>query len=83
MLTERVKEKLLARFSDMDQTEIIADDGSCSSGSKLTVSFISTTFEGLSRIDRHRLVHEAISIELQQEIHSLTIRVKAPSEVKP
>ncbi len=46
-----------------------------------TARIVSETFSGLSRLDRHRRVHEAIGPELGREIHALTLELKSPEEV--
>lgn len=48
--------------------------------SHFTVEVVSERFSGLSRVDRHRLVNDALSAELASQIHALAIRAKAPGE---
>jgi stress-induced morphogen len=42
---------------------------------------VSAAFSGRSRIERHRLVHEALGSELGREIHALSLELKSPDEV--
>ncbi|MDX1626032.1 MAG: BolA family protein [Wenzhouxiangellaceae bacterium] len=37
-------------------------------------------FEGLSRVARHRRVHDAIGPALGREIHALTMKLRTPDE---
>ena len=48
--------------------------------SHFTVEIVAEAFAGRSRIDRHRLVNEALSRELAGQIHALVIRARAPGE---
>jgi len=48
--------------------------------SHFTVEIVSDRFAGRSRVDRHRLVNEALSAELASQIHALVIRARAPDE---
>lgn len=41
---------------------------------------VSTRFEGVNRIGRHRLVYDCLRDMMQTEIHALTINAVAPSE---
>jgi BolA family transcriptional regulator, general stress-responsive regulator len=44
------------------------------------VKIVSPAFEGLSRIDRARRVHEALGPDLLHSIHALTLTLKTPGE---
>jgi len=48
--------------------------------SHFTVEIVSDRFAGRSRIDRHRMVNDALSAELASQIHALVIRARAPGE---
>ncbi len=41
---------------------------------------VSTAFEGKSRVQRARLVHEALESELKSGVHALTQRLHTPDE---
>ena len=45
------------------------------------VRMISSKFEGLSRIKRHQLVHEALEELLKSRIHALTLQLISPGEI--
>jgi len=45
-----------------------------------TARIVSEAFAGCSRIQRHRMVHEAIGEELGHEIHALSLDLKTPEE---
>lgn len=44
------------------------------------VTIVSSKFEGRSRIQRHRMVYDALSQLMQTEIHALRIKAFSPSE---
>jgi stress-induced morphogen len=80
-LEERLKLKLAQALGDVQNVEIINEGGSCSAAAKVIVSIVSAKFEGVSRLQRHRMVHEALAEEIKNELHALTIRALAPSEL--
>ena len=43
---------------------------------------ISTAFEGLSLLARHRCVYEALGNRMQADVHALSIRALTPSEAQ-
>ena len=51
-----------------------------SSGTHFRVSIVSAAFFGMSRIDRHRAVNQALDEELASGVHALAIEAKAPGE---
>ncbi len=44
------------------------------------VHIVSKAFKGKSRIDRHRMVNEALASELAGGVHALAIHASAPEE---
>lgn len=46
------------------------------------VAVVSSRFEGMSPLQRHRLVHEALSEELAGPVHALAIQAKTPAQYK-
>ena len=45
-----------------------------------TVDIVSLAFRGKSRLERHRMVNEALASELKDGVHALAIRAAAPEE---
>jgi stress-induced morphogen len=54
--------------------------GAASGGSHLRVVLVSSRFEGRSRIERHRMVYEALGPLMGTDIHALALETLAPSE---
>jgi len=48
--------------------------------SHFTVEIVSPAFAGQSRVQRHRLVNQALAPLLAQRVHALAIVAKAPGE---
>jgi BolA protein len=44
------------------------------------VAVVSAAFEGLSRVERQRLVYDLLAEELAGPVHALALRTIAPSE---
>lgn len=44
------------------------------------VTIVSQAFDGLTRLQRHRMVYDALSQLIESDIHALSIRAFAPSE---
>ncbi len=64
--------------SHLHQGHAGARDG----GGHFRVSIVSGLFEGASRLQRHRMVYEALSDEMPNEIHALAIEAFTPQEWK-
>ncbi|MGA8156107.1 MAG: BolA family protein [Rhodoplanes sp.] len=45
------------------------------------VSIVAAAFAGKSRLDRHRMINQALSAELAGGVHALAIEVSAPGEM--
>jgi BolA protein len=56
----------------------MGDDGS--GESHFSVSVESAAFAGLSRVQRQRLVNQALADLLRDRIHALSIKARAPGE---
>jgi BolA family transcriptional regulator, general stress-responsive regulator len=48
--------------------------------SHFTVEIVSSSFEGMSRLQRQRAVNAALADLLKERIHALAIKAKAPGE---
>jgi BolA protein len=44
------------------------------------IDIVSTAFAGKSRVERHRIVNEALSEAFQRGLHALAIRARAPED---
>ncbi len=53
--------------------------GAASGGGHYEVTIVSAAFEGLSLLEQHRLVNEALRDLIGEEVHALAIRTVAPS----
>ena len=44
------------------------------------IYIVSDAFEGKSRVERHRLINDALAAELAGPVHALAIKAQAPGE---
>jgi BolA family transcriptional regulator, general stress-responsive regulator len=83
----RINERLSAAFSPLS-LQVVNEShlhhghaGSPNSGqSHFRVHVVSARFAGCSRVERHRLVNEALAAELAAGIHALAIKAEAPAQ---
>ncbi|WP_114389728.1 BolA family protein [Notoacmeibacter marinus] len=95
-LETAMREKLVARF-DPHRLQIVneshlhaghhnrdsADDGSFDGAGEthFRVRIVATQFDGMSRIERHRAINDALADELAPDkVHALAIEPAAPGE---
>ena len=83
----RIREKLLqalqpTRLDIVNESHLHAGhrDAPGTGESHFRVLVVSPAFAGKSRIERHRLVNEALAAELKGQVHALAIRAYAPGE---
>lgn len=84
---ETIREKLTNTFApkslevENESHRHAGHAGSPNTGeSHFRVHIVSDKFDGLSRVERHRLVNEALADMLRNQIHALAIKAKAPGE---
>jgi BolA protein len=84
---DRIREKLTKAFAP-SALEVVNDShrhaghaGSPGTGeSHFSIKVVSAAFAGKSRLERHRMVNEALAEELAGKIHALAITALAPEE---
>ena len=86
-VAETIRTKLQAAFAP--QTLVVADDSAKHKGhagwreggeTHFTVTVVSSAFQGLTRIDRHRRVHDVLDAELKGRVHALALTLLTPEE---
>ena len=89
MSVERdIRKKLTEAFAPV-ALEVVNDShrhaghaGSPGTGeSHFTIKVVSAAFAGKSRLERHRMVNQALAAELAGKIHALAVTALAPDEV--
>jgi BolA protein len=84
---ERIRACLQAA---LEPVECVLDDdsashaghaGAASGGGHYNLRIVSSRFEGLRLVARHRLVYDSVHDMMRTEIHALAITALAPSEV--
>lgn len=83
---EQIRRELEERFNPeellvKDQSQLHAGhEGAKDGKGHFDITIISTAFEGQNRIQRHRMVYDALTQLLQTDIHALRIKALTPSE---
>ena len=84
---ERFEQRLRAALDPLelvleDESALHADHaGAASGGGHYQLRIVSSKFEGLKLVMRHRLVYDSVHDMMRGEIHALAITALAPSEV--
>lgn len=64
-----------------DQSQLHAGhEGARDGKGHFDVTIVSAAFDGVNRLQRHRMVYDALSRLLETDIHALRIKAYAPSE---
>lgn len=86
-VTATIKAKLTEAFRPlrlevMNESHLHAGHrGSPGTGeSHFRVRIVASAFAGKTRLERHRLVNEALAAELKGKVHALALEIHAPSE---
>jgi BolA protein len=86
-IAERIKKKLSQELAPL-RLEVV-DESAKHKGhagyreggeTHFRVTVVSEAFEGMNRIDRQRLVYDALKQEMAERVHALALTTKAPSE---
>lgn len=82
---ERMRDRLrtldpLALQIDDDSARHAGHEGAKSGGGHYRLTLVSTRFQGLSRLARHRLVYHSLGQLLQREVHALSMVLQTPEE---
>jgi len=86
-IEQNIREKLMVALSPVrldviNESELHAGHRSSpgTGQSHFRVLVVSEQMRGKSRVERHRMVNEALSAELEGGIHALAIKAYAPGE---
>jgi BolA protein len=83
---ERIREQLQRAFNPLelmikDQSQLhIGHEGARDGKGHFDVTVVSQAFAGVNRVQRHRMVYDALRDLLESDIHALRINAYAPSE---
>lgn len=87
-VAETIRKKLSEAFSPDSLT--VTDESHLHAGhagarpegeTHFRVTIVADAFEGLSRLERHRLVNQCLSTELAGPVHALALKLQTPSEL--
>jgi len=83
---EKIESILRERFDPLhfemrdDSAKHVGHPGATSGGGHYQLLIVASAFEGLSRLDQHRRVNDALRELFGREIHALALKTLAPSE---
>jgi len=84
---QRIKERLNSVLRP-DSLEVGDDsalhaghEGARSGGGHYTVTIVSPAFAGVSTLERHRMIYDALADMMKGEIHALSIHAHDPTEL--
>ena len=64
-----------------DQSQLHAGHAGAKEGKgHFDVTIVSSAFDGVNRVQRHRMVYDALSKLIETDIHALRIKALTPSE---
>jgi len=55
--------------------------GAAAGGSHFRLVIVSSRFAGLPKLERHRMIYDALGTLMRREIHALAIQALAPDEL--
>jgi acid stress-induced BolA-like protein IbaG/YrbA len=76
MNPEEIK-SLISSFIENSKVEVISEDNV-----HFEATIIAELFEGISLIERHKMIYASLGDKMKQEIHALTITALTPNEYK-
>jgi len=80
-IENRLREQLApTRLEIVDESSQHIGHAGARGGGHFAVTVVSTRFEGLNPIQRHRLVYEALGELMKTDIHALRVRALTPGE---
>ncbi len=78
-----IQDKLAEAFQPL-HLEVVNESGNHNvpkgSESHFKVVLVAAQFEGLSQVQRHRLVNKALAFELANGVHALAMKLMSPSQ---
>ena len=83
-VAESIRRKLEAAFQP--ERLVVEDESHRHAGARpegethFQVTMVSASFDGLSRIDRQRRVHQVLAEELKGPVHALALNLKGSAE---
>jgi BolA protein len=83
MMRRRLEDALAPESVEIeDQSHLhVGHAGARSGGGHFDLTIVSARFEGLGTVARHRLVYQAMGDAMATDIHALSIKAYAPSEL--
>ena len=81
-ILRRVFDPVHLVVEDLSRLHASHAEARATGGGHYSVTIVSQRFSGRARLERHRMVHEALAAQLEGAIHALSIRALDPEEWK-
>jgi BolA family transcriptional regulator, general stress-responsive regulator len=83
MIEERLRSALAPLSLDVvdESAQHAGHAGARSGGGHYALTIVATQFAGMSPVQRHRMIYQALGDAMRQEIHALSIRAYTPDEL--
>ena len=84
---DAIRDKLEAQLAPLELQVIdeshkhAGHEGARDGRGHFAVRIVSARFEGVNLLARHRLVYDALGTLMQSDIHALSLKAQAPSEL--
>lgn len=84
---DAIREKLEAQLAPLELQVVdeshkhAGHEGARDGRGHFAVRIVSAAFEGVNLLARHRLVYDALGTLMQSDIHALSLKAQAPSEL--
>jgi BolA protein len=81
-IERRLRERLAPSHLEIgdDSARHAGHRGATSGGGHYRVTIVSAAFDGVSRLERHRMVHAALAGMIGREIHAIGLVTRTPDE---
>jgi BolA protein len=88
-MAEPTLDQIRRRLAQLNPLELQVEDessrhvghpGAARGGGHFRLRVVSAAFDGLSRLQRHRLVYDCLDILMPREIHALAMTLLSPEE---
>ena len=83
LIRDRLQERFEPEYLDVEDESHLHEGhaGTATGLGHFRVTIVSAAFEGMGRIQRHRVIYEALGPLMQSDIHALAIKAATPEEI--
>ncbi|TDJ35706.1 MAG: BolA family transcriptional regulator [Gammaproteobacteria bacterium] len=84
LIRQRLEDALAPSLLDVvdESHEHVGHPGAADGRGHFSVTIVADAFSGLSLLERHRLVYDAMGELMDTDIHALSIQARSPAEAR-